>query len=192
MELHEISTIIAGYTFRGAIKPDTNGRVFVFQAKDLIQGRPVISTSILTKISHDIPGHTSYLKERDVLLIARGMKSGSFRSTVFASDAKNVIASSSVHIIRATDPRILPEFISLYLNSKKGQEAISQIVTGSYIGAVPRKKLERLKIPLLPLDQQKIFIELDQNIREQQRISNKQNEIRQNIINATFKSLTTK
>lgn len=189
MEIREITKVIAGYTFRGAVKPDTSGHIFVFQAKDLIQGEPVVDISTLTKISHDVPGYTGHLKKNDVLLVARGMKAGSFRSTVFASDADNVIASSSVHIIRATDPRILPEFISLYLNSKEGQEAISQIVTGSYIGAVPRKELERLKIPLLPLERQKTFIELDQNIREQQRITNKQNEIRQNIINATFRNL---
>jgi restriction endonuclease S subunit len=191
MELHEVSTIIAGYTFRGAIKPDINGHIFVFQAKDLIQGEPITDTSTLTKISHDIPGYMGYLKKNDVLVVARGMKAGSFRSTVFATDADNVIASSSVHVIRSADSRILPEFISLYLNSKEGQEAISQIVTGSYIGAVPRKSLEKIKIPLLPLERQKTFIELDQNIREQQRITNRQNEIRQNIINATFRNLIT-
>lgn len=191
MELREVTTIISGYTFRGAIKPDTNGHIFVFQAKDLVQDQPVIDTVALTKISHDVPGYAGYLKENDVLLVARGMKAGSFRSTLFATDADNVIASSSVHIIRVTDSRILPEFISLYLNSKKGQAAISQIVTGSYIGAVPRKELERITIPLLPPERQKIFIELDQNIREQQRITNRQNEIRQNIINATFRNLIT-
>lgn len=189
LELRELSAIITGYTFRGAVRHYENGNILVFQAKDLIQGQPMFDVTTLTAISQNVPGHSGYLKKNDVLLVARGMKAGSFRSTVFLSDCENVIASSSVHIIRVTDSRVLPEFISLYLNSSDGQESISQIVTGSYIGAVPRKKLEGLKIPLLPLEQQRTFIALDQNIREQQRITYRQNEIKQNLINATFKSL---
>lgn len=191
IKLHEISTLIVGYAFRGAIEPDKNGHILVFQAKDLIQGQPVVDTSTLTAISQDVPGSAGYLRKNDVLLVARGMKAGSFRSTIFSSDAENVIASSSVHIIRGTDRRILPEFISLYLNSREGQEAISQIVTGSYVGAVPRKELERIKIPFLPLEQQRIFLELDQNIRAQQKISNRKNELRQNILSAAFRTLIT-
>ncbi len=191
MELREIADVIAGYTFRGAIKPDKNGNIFVFQAKDLVQGRSVLNVSALTKISHDVPGFTGHLKKNDVLLVARGMKVGSFRSALFASNTEKVMASSSVHIIRPTNPDILPEFISLYLNSREGQEAIAKIVTGSYIGAVPRKELERIEIPALSLKQQMIFIELDQNIREQERITNRQNEIRKNIISGIFRNLIT-
>lgn len=191
MELREVADVISGYTFRGAVKSDPNGTVFVFQAKDLIQGQPMIDVRHLTKIAHDASSRTGALKKNDVLLVARGMKSGLFRSTVFASEEKSVIASSSIHIIRATDSRILPEFISLYLNSKQGQAAILDIVTGSYIGAIPRKKLERLKIPLLPLAQQKIFIQLEQNIRKQEKIREKQNQLRQNIMNATFQNFIT-
>lgn len=192
MKLHEISSITAGYNFRGAIESNQNGHIFVFQAKDLIQGEPISDTGRLTRISHNVSGYETYLKRNDVLLVARGMKAGSFRSTVFTSDAPNVIASSSIHIIRVTDPHVIPEFISLFLNSKEGQEVISEIVTGSYIGAVPRKELERLKIPDLSLEQQKIIIMLDQNIRKQQKIINRQNEIRQSIVSATLRSLVTK
>ena len=191
MELHEISTVIAGYTFRGAVKPDSEGHIFVFQAKDMVQSEPIIDTSSLTRISHEVPGYTGQLKNGDVLLVARGMKAGSFRSTIFSSDDDNVIASSSVHVIRITDNQILPEFLSLYLNSKEGQESISQIVTGSYIGAVPRRALEKIKIPLLPLERQRTFVELDTNIRGQQRITNRQNKIKEDIINATFRKLIT-
>lgn len=192
MELHEIATVIAGYTFRKAIKPDIDGNIYVFQAKDLIQAEPFRSVGTLTRISHDIPEYTGHLKQNDVLLVARGMKSGSFRSTVFDINDTNVLASSSVHVVRITTDNVLPEFLSLYLNSKEGQDALSGIVTGSYIGALPRKELEKIKIPIPPLQKQKTLIQLYQNIKEQEQLINRQNEIKQNIINATFKNLTTK
>ena len=74
MELHEVATVFAGYTFRGAVKPDPNGHLFVFQAKDLVQGEPVADTASLTKISDDVSGYGGNLRRNDVVVIARGMK----------------------------------------------------------------------------------------------------------------------
>ena len=192
MKLHEVSEVIAGYTFRGAIKPDNAGDLFVFQAKDLVQGVPFENTETLTRISHDTPGYSGHLQKNDVLLVARGMKSGAFRSTTYIADESNVIPSSSVHVIRVTSKEVLPEYLSHYLNSKEGQESLTQIISGSYIGALPRKALEKIDIPIPPLRKQEALINLFINIREQQKIIDREKEIKQNIINATFKSLTTK
>jgi restriction endonuclease S subunit len=190
MELREVATVIAGYAFRGAIKPDVSGATSVFQAKDLVQGEPFDDTASLTRISHELPGYSGHLRKNDVLLVARGMKSGAFRSTVFTADDLNVVASSSVHVIRITSSEVLPEYISLFLNSREGQSAVASIVTGSYIGAVPRRELEKIKIPKLPLSKQRSLVNLSRNIEEQQKILERKKQIRQNIINATFSSLT--
>lgn len=187
MKLHEVAVVIAGYAFRSAIKSDPAGDLLVFQAKDLVQGLPFENVETLTKISHDTPGYGGRLQKNDVLLVARGMKSGAFRSTVFNVDSGvQVVASSSVHVIRVTSKNVLPEYLSHYLNSKEGQDALSEIVTGSYIGALPKRELEKIEIPILPLQKQRILIELHKNIQEQQKITNRQNEIKRNIINATL------
>jgi restriction endonuclease S subunit len=123
--------------------------------------------------------------------VARGMKSGAFRSTTFIADESNVIPSSSVHIIRVTSKNILPEYLSHYLNSKEGQGALSQIISGSYIGALPRKELENIDIPIPSLQKQDVLINLFRNLREQQKIIDRKKEIKQNITNAIFNSLTT-
>ncbi len=189
-ELHEIATVIAGYTFRGAITPDANGDLYVFQAKDLVRNETVQDVNALTKISSNIPGYAGHLERNDVLLVARGMKAGAFRATVFEAEDKNVIASSSIHVIRVTKEGVLPEYVSHYLNSRQGQEALAEIVTGSYIGALPRKALEKLKIPIPHFKKQQMLIDLYQNIREQQKIISQQNEIKQRIVSETLKNLT--
>lgn len=190
MKLHDIATIIAGYTFRGAIMPDKNGGLLVFQAKDLVRGAFVTDVSMLTPIAFDPTGYAGHLKKDDVLVIARGMKTGAFRSTVFKSDASNVIASSSVHIIRITTPDVLPEYVSHYLNSKNGQDFLSEIVTGSYIGALPRRLLEQLKIPVPDLRKQRAIVDLYHNMQMQQKILVRKNELKQQILDATFTNLT--
>lgn len=191
MKLREVATVFAGYTFRGAVTPDPKGNIFVLQAKDLVKGEPVTGTAALTTISDDVSGNGGHLRRNDVVLVARGMRAGAFRSTVFTATDDNVIASASVHVIRIIGQNILPEFLSLYLNSKEGQDALSNIVTGSYIGAIPRRELEQIKVPIPSLQKQEALIRLFRNTREQKKILDRKSEITQNIINATFKSLVT-
>src|ERR1700685_3521239 len=115
MQIKDIAEVVTGYTFRGAIKADANGNTFVFQAKDLIRGKPFVEVNVLTKISHDGRTDAGALKKNDVLLVARGMKSGAFRSTIFASSISNVVASSSVHVIRVTAANVMPEYVSHFI-----------------------------------------------------------------------------
>lgn len=190
MELGDIVNITPGYAFRGAITPDKDGNIFVFQAKDLVRNEPVADTTNLTPISFNMPGYAGHLQFNDVLLIARGLKAGAFRSTVFKSEATNVIASASIHILRVTSPNALPEYLSHYFNSKDGQNALSEIVSGSYIGALPRRKLEKINIPIPELQKQKAIVDLYQNMRTQKSILERRNELKQQIIEATFTNIT--
>ncbi len=192
MYIKDVAKVISGYTFRKAMEPDKNGNILVFQAKNISQGELVSNTEELTKIKHEIFGYKNYIKESDILLVSRGMKSGSFRSAVYIAKDKNVIASSSVHIIRVTDKKILPEYLSLYLNSQEGQKSLSEEISGSYIGSLPRKRLEEIKIPIPDLKKQKAIIDLYRNIKEQEKITNRKKQIKETIINSTFKNLINK
>lgn len=191
MKLQDIATLIAGYTFRGAIIPDKNGGCLVFQAKDLVRDESVTNTTDLTPIALDSAGSNSYLQSNDVLVAARGMKTGAFRSTVYKSDAANVIASSSVHIIRLTCTNVLPEYVSHYLNSKHGQAALLEGVTGSYIGMLPRKTLGQIEMPIPEIKKQKMVVDLYQNIQMQKKILDRRNELNQQIFDEIFTKLTT-
>lgn len=190
MKLGDIAEIIQGYAFRSAITPVESGDLFVFQAKDLVRGVPFSDVGTLTQIPFVITGHIGYIKTNDVLLVARGMKAGTFRSTTFKAVEQNVLASSSVHILRVTASNVLPEYLSHYLNSKRGQTDLSDIVTGSYIGALPRRALEQIKIPIPNSHKQKAIIDLYNNIQAQQKILDRKNELKQQIIEATFTNIT--
>lgn len=190
MKLDNVATIIAGYTFRGAITADKNGDLLVIQAKDLGRNTFITDASILTPIAFDSAGYPNRIKKNDVLIIARGMRAGAFRAAVYKSDASNVIASSSLHIIRITVPGILPEYVTHYLNSKNGQDLLSKIVTGSYICALPRRLLEQLKMPIPDLRKQKAIVKLYQNMQLQQQILDRRNELKHQILDAIFTNLT--
>jgi restriction endonuclease S subunit len=84
---------------------------------------------------------------------------------------------------------VLPEYISQYLNSSKGQDDLSEIVSGSYIGAILRKDLENIDIPIPSVQKQKTIVNLFNNIQDQQSISNQENMIKQNIINSIYRKV---
>ena len=190
-EIKKIANILPGYTFRSAVEPDPRGDTWVFQAKDVVQGVPFNTVSSLTKISHTVSGKTGRLEKNDIILVARGMKTGTFRSTTFVADSPHVIASSSVYIIRLARADCIPEYVSLYLNSKAGQNALTGIVSGSFVGVLPKHRLEELEIPLPTREKQKMIIDVHQNIRAQELIVEHQQLLKRDILDALFRTITT-
>ncbi len=163
--------------------------MFVFQAKDLIRDEPLINTTNLTKITSITLKNSSCLKYNDIVIVARGLKAGAFRATTIKTNNRNIVASSSVHIIRLNTPSIEPDYLSHYLNSSSAQADLAKEVKGSYIGVLPRKALEDLEIPLPSLEKQKILIDLHTNLIAQTKISTHRNQIIHNMIDTIYKEL---
>lgn len=193
MKISNFAEVINGYTFRGAIEPLKNGDISVLQAKDIVSGQNVTDIDKLTPIAFTGTRTASFLQKDDVLIVSRGMGIGSFRSAVFSLDTTNIIASSSLLIIRIKNKEILPEYVSLYFNSPDGQNKILETVAGSYIRAISRQKLkEEIEIPIPPLEKQESLIKLNQNIKQQEKIYERKKQLKQEIINATITNLIKK
>lgn len=192
-KISKIANIISGYTFRGSIENELNGDIYVLQAKNIVLNNNVSDTNEFTKINSDSLRNPCFLEYNDILIVSRGSGIGSFRSTIFTSHKNNVITSSSVHTIRISDVTVLPKYVSLYLNSSKGQKAINKIVTGSsYIQSILVKNLSDLEIPIPSPHDQKLIIALNENMKKQEKIIERKQEIKQNIINSIFNNLTKK
>lgn len=189
MKLTDIAEVLPGYPFRGAIVPDSDGAVAIVQVKDLTQGEPLTDTSSLVQTAHNLSSYDTRLRKGDVLIAARGMKSSPFRASVFDAEDKEVVTSSSVHIIRTTSPKVMPEYLALFLNSHGGQLMLAGMVTGSYIGTLPRRELGHLKIPAISIEKQQALVALSNTIRQQQELLDRSKEIRQNILNAVTRTV---
>lgn len=189
-KLSQISTIVSGHNFRGSIENEIGGNVFVIQGKNMIANEDVVDTQNLICISEQTPRSPYFLQHNDILLVSRGLEPGTFRSAVFTAENKNVIASSSLQIIRIKDVSVLPKFVSLFLNSGEGQKKILEIVTGgSYIRTILIKNLSDLEIPVPPVHTQKLLIDLFENITKQEKIMDRKKEIYKNIIKSKFTNL---
>lgn len=186
----QVGQVINGYTFREAIETDKKGDVFVLQAKDIIQGQDIANSKDLTPISFKGTRTASFLQKDDILIVSRGANTGSFRTIIFSGNDENVIASSSVLILRIKKKEVLPEYIAMYFNSPEGQNKILQTVTGSYIQVISRSKFEELEIPIPLLQIQQLLNNLNRNIKQQELIYKKKKKLKQEIFNTIITNLS--
>lgn len=185
-KIKNYANIISGYTFRGAVEADKNGNTFVLQAKNIISAQSLVDTEGLTQVLFTGSRGAYFLQNGDVVVVSRGTGVGSYRSAVWKLDVKNILASASLLIVRITDNKLLPEYLSLYFNSPLGQGQFFKIVSGASIQTIPRSKFEELNIFIPPLQKQQQVIDLAENIRQQQQIIQRQTQIKQKILNASF------
>ena len=182
--ISSVAQIIMGYTFREAIKEHREGSVYVVQARN-INDQLVLTEQALTKINIETSHTKAFVQDGDVVISTRG----SFKAAVLRSTQK-IIASSSVYLLRLSpDCQILPEFLAIYLNSPVGQKEIAQTATSAAIKLILKKDLENIKIPVLSVFKQKHIIALHNNIKEQEYLLIRRNEINKNILDSTFLQL---
>ncbi len=66
------------------------------------------------------------------------------------NDSENLLVTSSMCIIRLTNPNINPEFLKWYLESPKFQEQIEKSLVGTSIKKISINTLKNLTIPKIP------------------------------------------
>jgi len=190
MKIQEFANVISGYTFRETIENHSNGNVFAIQAKNIISGANIENGQDLVKIFFNGARGAFFLQNNDILVVSRGYGINAFRAAVFKNSANNIIASSSIVIIRITNDCALPEFISVFINSKKGQKRIMESVTGSSIKTILRGKFREMNVPTPSIDKQKIIVALADNLKRQKEINERKIQIERNIIDAIFEKLS--
>lgn len=184
--LKEISEIIAGYTFREALENDSDGETQVLLARN-INDDGSVNYSELTRTDLILPRTNAFVTRSDVLLSSRGI----FRAGIFDKAAKNTVAASSLFILRIKDKDVIPQYLSIYLNSEAGQNSIQKILTGSTIKTILRGALENLSIPIPSPAVQKMIIEISDNWQKREKLLNRKINLNKNISEGTIGQLLT-
>lgn len=178
-QLNDIVDIQSGYSFRGAVLDGGSG-VSVVQAKDV--GELYLDVKDLPRINQDFT-HSNLLSPGDVVLTTRG----SFRASVVTTKVKT-IASSSLHVLKLKSEEYLPEFIALFLNSPQTQNYLKQSAKGATIRSISIADLGGIKIPVVPLDDQRVLLGLQQSVEQQAKLL----ESKTRIINKVYNNTITK
>ncbi|HAI74102.1 MAG TPA: hypothetical protein DCS28_00035 [Candidatus Moranbacteria bacterium] len=154
-DLKDIAEVIAGYSFRTALRGKEDASMLVLQAKNILDNS-VVDEENLDSIDFENYRSKAIVKKGDVVVSSRG----SFRAGSVSLESKNIIAASSVYILRIKNESIRPEYLAIYLNSIEGQKQLIKSATGAAIKAIQKNDLENISIAMLSVEKQEKIIRL--------------------------------
>jgi len=171
LDLIDISTISAGYPFRGKISEAVGSDVRVIQMKDIDAGYSVRWDAV---IKTQLTGrqNPNWLQHGDILFAARGQRN--YAAMIDAETNQfNIIAAPQFFIIRLNSANVLPEYLTWFLNQSATQRYFLSNAEGSTTPSIRRTVLEATPLIIPSLAQQKVIIELAKIIKKEKEIAEK-------------------
>jgi restriction endonuclease S subunit len=166
VKLSEIAEINLGYSFRESLNSFNCGKIRVIQPKDITEDI-CIDYSTLAKIDISNIKGKHHLLLNDVLITNRGR----FSTSIFCPTGKSIyIASSGLFVIRVKSEQVLPEYLSIYLNSDIGQKQIHSLLEVMTIPSITKAHIQNLKIPVVDLIEQNKIVLLFKDYKNYQKL----------------------
>lgn len=163
-----IKSISYGYFFRQKIEEDSFGDLFVIQAKEVYPGN--LTTETVSKIKLEGLKEKFILQDNDILLTNKGR----FSACIFRNSSSNkFIASSGLFVIKISSNRYIPEYISMFLNSSKGQYQITSKLETMTIPSLTKESLLNIEIPDVSIEEQQRLINFNKALLEYENLTNK-------------------
>ncbi len=175
---HLLKNLSSGYSFRQKIKHNDNGFIRVIQLKDF-QNDYTSLKSGCTFIADD-DKEKYYLNDKDILFIAKG--ANNFAITFNKIDNFPTIVSSALFRLEVDESKIIPEYLTWYINQKKAQNYLKSRIEGTYSISVNRSVLMDMpiEVPSLTIQHKlSIMIALHQEeLRLIERLKDLKNKLR--------------
>ncbi len=169
-------------------KPLKEGHIVYLQAKYFDENGQLISFLHPDLLAESISGN-HLLQPGDVLFAAKGTKNF---ATLYESNNLPAVASTSFFVIRLkenTTNKILPEFLTWYINQPVSQRFLKGNAMGTSIASISKSVLEELEISIPDLQTQKTILKIthlrnsEKNLQQQIGML-REKQIQQKIINA--------
>ncbi len=181
--LKDVCEIISGHQFRHKISSSNEGEYRILLYKDVSAEKGIVE-KVITRSDVEKLDKDRLLRKDDVLIIAKGHYP---RAVYIPKVDEKIVVSSFFYIIRTVKGKILPEYLTWYLNSEKLKNYLEKTSTGTTIPHLKMKDLEEIKIPLLSLTKQRRIIKMNDLLDKEQRIIRKIQRLRKVLINEAIK-----
>ncbi len=143
--------VISGYSAKGAIADDPNGRVQVITAQHLTKGEPYnYRPAHRLRITPPRDSDKYNLEPGDILFMSRGSNN---YAVLLENIPQPAIAPLTFFILKPKTG-VVPAYLAWCLNQEPVKAQINAIRTGAGTPMIPRKAFSEITIPLPSLDKQ--------------------------------------
>ncbi len=169
-------------------KPAKDGQIVYLQAKHFdVNG--ILKTSLYPDLKSESISEKHLLQNGDIIFAAKGTKNF---AALYESNNKPAVASTSFFVIRLNvdfQDKVLPEYLTWYLNSASTQNYLKSQAVGSSIVSISKSVIDELELSIPDLDTQKAILRItylrNTEKKLQQQIEMlREKQIQQQIINA--------
>ncbi|MDP0501873.1 MAG: restriction endonuclease subunit S [Verrucomicrobiota bacterium JB022] len=184
VELGELAQIQLGLTLRGsdASQHDPEGTHRLLRISDVTpDGVLQWSQETLIKLEAST-AEKAELKPGDVVVVARGAR---MTAAVFQDEFSSV-AGSQFCVVRCATGQIDPTYLRFFLNLPQSQDALMAESRGTYIRALSARSLAQFRIPLPPLERQRLFASLDGLRLQEKHLTTRLVELRDQLTQQTL------
>ena len=169
-----------GQSFRKTVLEDPNSQHFILQTKDVLPGGRIARGLMPMSTLNESPKPN--VDAGDVVVLCRGVR---FNAGVIGELKGPTTAQNMFHILRLKDgANVLPGFIAAYINTPAAQEHFRSLSRGATVQHLKIDDLGSFRIPLLPMEEQQLFVDLVQAVGEEQKLTKTLNILRQQQLSA--------
>jgi hypothetical protein len=151
MKLSAAVNISIGYHSPSRIQTSSDGAYSLVQGKDFDASHNLQEKTLLSFTPKRKPGPYC-IHKGDVLFQARGADHFAYH---VKTEPSNTLASSAFYILRIKTPKLLPEYLTWWLNQKSAQAYFKVHASNTAISFTSKHTLSNLKIEIPPFVIQK-------------------------------------
>jgi len=189
VNLKDLTTgFFAGYSFRNRVEDEPKGDLRVIQMKDLSDNYSFINSS-LTSISSDKINSKLFLKKNDVLFLAKGSNNFAIEYTL---DFPKAIASSAFFVLRPDTNKVVPSYLTWFINQLPVQYYLKENMAGTYIPNINKSAIEGIMIALPSIVIQEKIVLIESLRKQEHALMNKIIAKRQVAVSAALLDIANK
>src|SRR5690606_630355 len=133
------------------------------QGRDFDSYKQLIGSSEPT-VLRDANINKHLLKYGDVLVAVKGFD---YFAYTYKDEVSPAVASSMFMVLRDIDnSKVLPDFVTWYINHPNTQSYLSASAKGTSIQSINKKTIENIEIPLPSIKKQQTIVEAAQLLKE--------------------------
>lgn len=174
--------IKTGYQFRKKVEADSDGTHFYVQIRDFDENY-TLTPDTLIKITPRQDAHKFLINKGDILFVARGHRN---YAIAFTHDIEDTIAANYFFIIQPDLSKVLPEYLSWYINLEQGpaQGYLHNVARrGSHMPLISISAFRGMDIELPSLDKQQAIVKLNNLQKKERKLMESINTKRTSLIN---------